>query len=97
MKVLSKENQFSEMLIYKTPQGNVKVEIFVHDENLRLTQQRMAELFGVDRTVITKHIKNIFDTGELEEHSVSAKFAHTANDGKNYTTKFYNLDTIIAV
>lgn len=97
MKVLSKENQFSEMLIYKTPQGNVKVEIFVHDENLRLTQQRMAELFGVQQPAIAKHLKNIFETAELQEKSVHSILEYTAKDEKKYKTKFYNLDAIIAV
>jgi hypothetical protein len=57
----------------------------------------MAELFWVERSVITKHIKNIFSTEELDEKSVSAKFAHTANDGKTYEILFYNLDAIISV
>jgi hypothetical protein len=97
MKILSKENQFSEILIYKTPQGNVKIEIFVHNENLRLTQQRMAELFGVQQPAIAKHLKNIFETGELQEKLVHSILEYTANDGKKYKTKFYNLDVIIAV
>jgi hypothetical protein len=57
----------------------------------------MAELFNVDRTVITKHLKNIFEDKELDETSVSAKFAHTASDGKKYLTNYYNLDAIISV
>lgn len=57
----------------------------------------MAELFDVDRSVITKHLQNIFDSKELAEVSVSAKFAHTAEDGKMYQTQFYNLDAIISV
>ena len=57
----------------------------------------MAELFGVDRTVITKHLKNVFKTQELAEESVCAIFAHTAGDGKNYNTKYYRLDAILAV
>jgi hypothetical protein len=57
----------------------------------------MAEIFGVNRTVITKYLKNIYESGELEENSVSANFAHTAEDGKIYQTKFYNLDAIISV
>lgn len=90
-------NSFSEFLLYKTPNGNVKVEVFVHNENLWLTQKRMAELYDVDRSVITKHLTNIFFDEELKEESVCANFAHTAKDGKNYKTKFYNLDAIIAV
>ena len=74
----------------------VKVEIFLRDENIWLTQTKIAELFGVDRTVVTKHIKNIFQSNELQEDSVCAKIAHTADDGKVYNTQFYNLDVIIA-
>ena len=62
-----------------------------------LTQKAMALLFGVDRTVITKHIKHIFESGELDEPSVCAIFAHTADDGKNYQTQFYRLEAILAV
>jgi len=90
-------DSFTEFLLYKTPNGKVKVEIFLRDENIWLTQEKIAELFYIDRTVITKHLKNIFETGELQENSVCAKFAHTADDGKTYQTKFYNLDTIVAV
>jgi len=57
----------------------------------------MAELFGVQRPAITKHLKNIFESGELEESSVSSILEHTATDGKKYQTKYYNLDAIIAV
>ena len=77
--------------------NEVKVEIFLRDENIWLTQEKIATLFGVDRSVITKHLKNIFKSSELKEDSVCAKFAHTASDGKNYQTKFYNLDAIISV
>ena len=90
-------NSFTEFLLYTTPNGKVKVEIFLRDENIWLTQVKIAELFGVDRSVITKHLKNIFENGELQENSVCAKFAHTADDGKTYQTKFYNLDAIISV
>lgn len=69
----------------------------VKDETVWLSQKLIALLFDVDRTVITKHLKNIFDTHKLEEDSVCAFFAHTAEDGKNYNTKHYNLDAIIAV
>ncbi len=88
---------FSEILLYTTPNGKVKVEIYLQNETIWLTQQKIADLFGVDRTVITKHLKNIFDSNELAENSVCAKIAHTAADGKNYQTMFYNLDAIISV
>lgn len=90
-------NSFTEFLLYTTPNGKVKVEIFLRDENIWLTQAKIAELFGVDRSVITKHLKNIFESKELYENSVCANFAHTADDGKTYQTKFYNLDAIISV
>lgn len=61
------------------------------------TQKAMGMLFDCDRSVVTKHLKNIFDSGELNESAVCAKFAHTASDGKNYMTQFYNLDAVISV
>ena len=91
------ENSFAEFLLYTTPGGKVKVEIFLRNENIWLTQAKIAELFGVDRSVVTKHLKNIFQTNELQETSVCAKIAHTAGDGKSYSTLFYNLDAIISV
>lgn len=90
-------DELSEFILYTDPAGKVKVEIFVMNDTVWLTQQRIAELFGVDRTVVTKHLNNIFKEGELNKDSVSAIFAHTANDGKNYKTNFYNLDAIISV
>ncbi|MBU0457825.1 virulence RhuM family protein [Patescibacteria group bacterium] len=91
------KDDMTEFLLYTTPDGEVKVEIFLHDENVWLNQKRMAELFNVDRSVITKHLQNIFESGELEQNSVCAKIAHTAEDGKKYTSIFYNLDAIISV
>ncbi|MFM9837743.1 MAG: virulence RhuM family protein [Cyclobacteriaceae bacterium] len=88
---------FNEILLYTTPNGKVKVEIYLQNETIWLTQQKIADLFGVERSVVTKHIKNIFETKELDPNSVSAKIAHTAADGKSYPTQFYNLDTIISV
>ncbi|MEX2398421.1 MAG: RhuM family protein, partial [Candidatus Saccharimonadales bacterium] len=87
----------SDFLLYNTPDGSVQIEVFFEGDTVWLTQAKIAELFGVDRTVITKHLKNIFDSKELDSDSVSAKIAHTASDGKNYKTKFYNLDAIISV
>lgn len=90
-------NNSSDIILYSTPEGNIRVEVVYAGETFWLTQKRMAELFGVDRSVITKHLQNIFATQELEEDSVCANFAHTAEDGKTYQTNFYNLDAIIAV
>lgn len=90
-------NSFTEFLLYTTPNGNVKVEIFLHNENIWLTQKRMAELFDVGIPAINKHLLNIFESGELKESSVISILEITAKDGKNYKTKFYNLDAIISV
>jgi hypothetical protein len=100
---MAKRNQLkaiegmSEFLIYTTPGGKIKVEAFIHNENIWLTQDKIAILFGVGRPAITKHLKNIFLSGELQENSVSSILEHTAADGKKYLTKFYNLDAIISV
>jgi len=90
-------NNFTEFLLYRTPDGKVKVEIFLHNENLWLTQKKMADLFDVNVPAISKHLKNIFQSGELDEKSVISILEITAKDGKQYKTKFYNLDAIIAV
>jgi hypothetical protein len=86
-----------EIIIYTAPDGQKKVAVHYEGETVWLTQKQMAELYNVDRSVVTKHLKNIFAEGELREDSVSAIFAHTAEDGKTYQTTFYNLDAIIAV
>ena len=96
-KQIAKQNTFTEFLLYTTPNGKVKVEIFLRDENIWLTQDKIALLFGVQRPAVTKHLKNIFRSGELHEKSVSSILEHTAEDGKKYKTKFYNLDAIISV
>lgn len=94
MNILEGQN---DLLIYKDKDGNIVVDAIYRDETLWLTQKGMAKVFDVDRTVITKHLKNIFTDGELNKNSVCANFAHTAEDGKTYKTDFYNLDAIIAV
>ena len=86
-----------EILFYKTDNGDVKVEILLYQENLWLTQAKMAELFEVQKAAISKHLKNIFTSGELMEDSVVSVLETTAADGKNYPTRYYNLDAIIAV
>ena len=96
-KKIALNNSFTEFLLYTAPNGKVKVEIFLKDENIWLTQDKIALLFGVQRPAITKHLKNIFESGELNENSVSSILEHTADDGKKYNTKFYNLDAIISV
>jgi len=87
----------NQIVIYETPDGKQRVDVRFENETAWLSQKRIAELFEVDRSVITKHLGNIFSTGELEEKAVCANFAHTAEDGKTYKTQFYNLDTIISI
>lgn len=87
----------SEILIYKTPDNKINVEMKLVDETLWLPQNKIAELFGVTKQNISLHIKNILNTNELEENSVVKDFLTTASDGKKYNTKYYNLDMIIAV
>ena len=97
---LSIQDQTTDFLLYTTSSGEVKVEVFLHNENLWLTQDRMAELFDIDRSVITKHLKNIYEELELDEHSTSAKIAQVQIEGNREVkreVKFYNLDAIIAV
>ena len=91
------EKNQTEILLYNTPNGGVKVEVLLQNETIWLNQAKIAELFGVERSVITKHLKNIFNGKELDQNSVCAIFAHTADDGKKYQTQFYNLDAIISV
>lgn len=91
---MSQEIQF---ILYNLPEENGKVQVIIRDETLWCTQKAMAQLFSVDRTVVSKHLKNIFESSELQQDSVCAKFAHTAEDGKTYNTQFYNLDAVISV
>jgi len=103
MKKLSIQDEYSEFLLYTAPSGDVKVEIFFHNENVWLTQERIAHLFGVQRPAITKHLKNIFESGELQEDVVSSILEHTTQHGaisgktQSKPTKYYNLDAIISV
>jgi hypothetical protein len=87
----------ADFLIFTTPDGKVNVEAYYYGDTIWVTQKRLAVLFGVDRSVIGKHLKNIFEAGELNEDTVCAIFAHTAADGKTYNTKYYDLDAVISV
>ena len=86
-----------QFILYNLPEKEGKVQVIIRDETLWCTQKAMAQLFGVDRTVVSKHLKNIFESAELQQDSVCAKFAHTVEDGKIYNTQFYNLDAVISV
>ncbi|MBU4257620.1 virulence RhuM family protein [Patescibacteria group bacterium] len=95
-----KQNSFTEFLLYTTPNGKVKVEIFLRDETVWLTQSKISELFGVDRSVVTKHLQNIFQEGELDKNSTCAKIAQVQTEGQRQVSRnveFYNLDAIISV
>lgn len=97
---LSLKEELTNFLLYTTPNQNIKVEVFLHNENLWLPQDKIAKLFGVDRSVITKHIKNIYQEEELYENSTSAKIAQVRLEGNrevNRNINYYNLDMIIAV
>lgn len=85
------------IILYISPDGSNIFEVHLEHETVWLTQDQMRELFGRDRSVITKHLRNIFKEGELDESSVCAKYAHTAKDGKTYQSQFYNLDAILSV
>lgn len=87
----------SEIIIYQTEDGNTKIETKFENDTVWLSIDQMAELFQRDRSVIGKHIRNIFNEGELDKNSVWAKFAYTAIDGKTYQVDYYNLDVIISV
>ncbi|MBQ7762381.1 MAG: virulence RhuM family protein [Flavobacteriales bacterium] len=86
-----------EIVIYQAPDGTTSIDVKLEKETIWLSQKQIAELFGVKRPAITKHLKNIFETGELQESSVSSILEHTANDGKKYQTLFYNLDAVLSV
>lgn len=96
-KNLQIRNSTAEFLIFTSQAGDNSIEVRVEGETVWLTQKLIAELFDVQRPAITKHLKNIFSDGELDEDAVSSILEHTANDGKNYQTKYYNLDAIISV
>jgi len=87
----------SEIILFSSSDGSVRIEVVYSGETFWLTQKRMAELFDVEIPAISKHLKNIFDTSELQDSAVISKMETTAADGKNYVTAFYNLDAIIAV
>ena len=87
----------NQITVYQTSDGKINIEVLYANENIWLPQKRIAELFDVDRSVVTKHLKNIFSENELQEDSVCANYAHTAEDGKEYQTNFYSLEAIIAV
>lgn len=94
---LISNNQSSNILLYKTKQGEARIEVIFNNETFWMTQKRMADLYNVETNTINYHLKEIFKSGELNEQSVIRKIGITANDNKTYNTNIYNLDAIIAV
>src|SRR3990172_12581375 len=97
MKKFKDEFQKGKIIIYKTVKNEVELDVRMEKETVWLTQNQTAVLFGTQRPAITKHLNNIFKSGELNKNSVSSILEHTASDGKTYKTQFYNLDTIVSV
>ncbi len=93
----SELQQFSNFVIFQTENGKVNIDVYFQDETLWLSQKLISELFEKGRSTITEHLKKIFADGELDENSVCRDFRHTAEDGKTYNTKYYNLRAITAV
>jgi len=90
-------SQNSQITLYQTADGRVELEVRMEQNSVWLRQEQMSDLFGRERSVITKHLRNIFVEGELEADSVCANFAHTAEDGKTYHVRHYNLDVVISI
>jgi len=90
-------NSTADFLIFTAQSGEETIEVKYADETIWLTPALIAKLFDKGRSTITEHLTEIFKTGELDEKSACRDFRHTASDGKEYTTKFYNLDAIISV
>lgn len=87
----------SEIIIYENQEGNIKIDVRLENETVWLTQKGLGELFNTSKQNISYHLTNIFKEGELDENSVVKEILTTASDGKNYPTKFYNLDAVISV
>ena len=88
----------NKIIIYQTEDGQTQIDVRLENETVWLTQKQIAELFGTKRPAITKHLKNIYDSEELDENSTCSILEHMGNEGKQvYTTKYYNLDAILSV
>lgn len=88
----------NKIIIYQNEEGQTQIDVRLENETVWLTQKQIAELFGTKRPAITKHLKNIYDSKELDEDSTCSILEHKGNEGKQtYTTKYYNLDAILSV
>ena len=96
-KKLQIRNSTADFLVFTKENNSADtIEVQVQDGNVWLTQKAIGQLFDIDRSVVTKHLQNVFSAGELVESSTCAKFAHTDDDGKTYQYKFYNSPAIIS-
>ena len=93
----SNESRGGEVVVYEAPDGQVRFEVRLERETVWLSLNQMAELFGRDKSVISRHLRNVFESGELEREAVVAKNATTAADGKAYQVEYFNLDAILSV
>lgn len=91
------QDKENNIIIYQSPNGQIKVDVRFEEETVWLTQAQMGELFGKSKSTISEHINNVFEEGELDSHSVVRNFRTTATDGKSYNVNYYNLDVIISV
>ena len=96
-KSLKIRNSTAEFLMFTADAGSDSIEVMVEDENVWLTQDMIATLYDKGRSTVAEHLINIFSDGELAENSVCRKYRRTGTDGKEYNTKFYNLEAVIAV
>lgn len=94
---MSDLQKIPNFVIFQTQKGKVNIEVYFQNNTLWLTQKLMSQLFEKGRSTITEHLKKIFASGELDENSVCRDFRHTAEDGKSYQTKYYNLRAVTAV
>ena len=91
------EKQYGQIIIYKTPDGNTKLEVKFYEDTVWLSQEQLVELYGSSKSNISEHIKHIFEEGELDENSTVRNFRTVASNGKTYNIKYYNLKMIIAI
>lgn len=96
-KKLQIRNSTIDFLVFTADEKKPGIEVRVQDGNVWLGQKGLSQLFSVDRSVITKHLKNIFASGELDEHTTCAKFAQVADNGRTYSYKFYSLPVVISL
>jgi hypothetical protein len=94
---MNNNKQNSDFILYTSQDGEIRVDVFVNNETVWLTQKAMQELFDRSKSTVSEHISNVFKEGELEENQVVRKFRTTSDDGKDYEVSYYNLDVIISV